>query len=340
MPEALLAPFAPCGQADDHVGRDDQAVPLPPACVPLALARDRHADERLREEQEARDDARRAACSSGAGRGASSARRRPRTPPCPRSRSLRGDLRWRPRRPVPGAGHACHRPREPHAHGAEDGDTQQRSMPDQRRCEARTEVDEGRAGGEDRTDHQPDRDRDLETGTVAGEEDVGGAQGVEPEEAPGRHEREGEQEHAGVAAPICRLARRVAEHERERAREPEDDEVEPVVLEVRVEARPEEQRDETDERQRRDDGARQHRRAEPPSPGAGRVLSDVRGFHRPVPWRIVRVPTRSVAASRLGGSVRGSARTGFLRRPSPRSRARIGLHCPSGRGSSAGRAHG
>src|SRR4029078_533751 len=31
--EALVAPFAPCGQGDDHVGRADQALALPPACV-------------------------------------------------------------------------------------------------------------------------------------------------------------------------------------------------------------------------------------------------------------------------------------------------------------------
>ena len=35
-PEPLVAPLAAGGQADDHVRRHDQAVPLPPARVPLA----------------------------------------------------------------------------------------------------------------------------------------------------------------------------------------------------------------------------------------------------------------------------------------------------------------
>ena len=200
---------------------------------------------------------------------------------------------------------------------------QQRSMPDQRRREARAQVDERRAGGEDRADHQPDRDRDLETRDGRCVKRMSGVpRAWRPRKPPVAMKARESRSTRASPAPIGGLARRVAEDERERAREPEDDEVEPVVLEVRVELRPEEQRDETDERQRRDDGARQHRRAEPPPPGAGRVRSDVRGFHRPVPWRIVRVPTRSMAASRLEGSVRGSARIGFLRgrrprRPSP-----------------------
>ena len=67
---------------------------------------------------------------------------------------------------------------------------------------------------------------------------------------PGRHECERQQQDARVSAPVRGLAGREAEHERDAADDPEDDEVRAVVLEVRVELRPEQQRDEADQRQR------------------------------------------------------------------------------------------
>ena len=94
---------------------------------------------------------------------------------------------------------------------------------------------------------------------------------MEPEEASGRHERQREEQDAGVAAPVGRLARRVAERDGDCADEAEDDEVELVVLDVRVELLAQEQREEPDERQRRrDDADREQRvRARPPVGLAG-----------------------------------------------------------------------
>src|SRR5580765_2259397 len=57
--EALLTPFPVCGVADDQERRHDQAVPLPPARMPLALTGERDAYQRLGEEYEAGDDGRR-----------------------------------------------------------------------------------------------------------------------------------------------------------------------------------------------------------------------------------------------------------------------------------------
>ena len=56
VPESLVAPFATRGEANDQVRRDDQAVPLPPARMPLALPGDRDPDHRLGQQQEAGDD--------------------------------------------------------------------------------------------------------------------------------------------------------------------------------------------------------------------------------------------------------------------------------------------
>ena len=79
------------------------------------------------------------------------------------------------------------------------------------------------------------------------EEDRRRPDGVEPEEASGRHERQREEQNARIAAPVGRLTRGVAERDRDRADEPEDDEVELVVLDVGVELGAQEQREETDE---------------------------------------------------------------------------------------------
>jgi hypothetical protein len=58
---------------------------------------------------------------------------------------------------------------------------------------------------------------------------------VEPHEAAGRHERQGEEEHAGVAATVGGLAGGEAESERDRPDQPEEHEVEPGIHEVGVE---------------------------------------------------------------------------------------------------------
>ena len=73
---------------------------------------------------------------------------------------------------------------------------------------------------------------------------------VQPHEAPGRHERQRQQQDAGISPALGGLAGRESEHERDAAHDPENDEVGPVVLEVRIEPRPEQQGDEADQRQR------------------------------------------------------------------------------------------
>ena len=83
------------------------------------------------------------------------------------------------------------------------------------------------------------------------EEDRGRPDRVEPKEPSGRHERQREEQDAGIAAPVGGLTCGVAERNGHRADEPEDDEVELVVLDVRVELGAEKQRDEPDEGQRR-----------------------------------------------------------------------------------------
>ena len=108
------------------------------------------------------------------------------------------------------------------------------------------------AGREHSAHEQPDRDGDLKPGILLREEDAGVPMACRPRKPPGGHEGEREQQDARVASPIGRLAGRVAEHERDAADDPEDDEVRPIVLEVRVELRPEQQRDEPDERERGD----------------------------------------------------------------------------------------
>jgi hypothetical protein len=94
---------------------------------------------------------------------------------------------------------------------------------------------------------------------------------VKPEEASGRHERQREEQDARVAPTVGRFARGVAERDRDRADEPEDDEMELVVLDVRVELGTHEQREETGEGQRRghDADREQGVRAGPPVGLAG-----------------------------------------------------------------------
>jgi hypothetical protein len=90
---------------------------------------------------------------------------------------------------------------------------------------------------------------------------------VETHEAPGRHECERQQEYTGVSPPVRRLACRIAEAERHTTDEAEDHEVRLVVMELRVQLRPEQQRDEPDQRQRdreeADDQDRPRPRSEP-----------------------------------------------------------------------------
>jgi hypothetical protein len=73
---------------------------------------------------------------------------------------------------------------------------------------------------------------------------------VKREETARRHERKGQEQDACIPPLIGSLACRVADNEGHGARDPEDHEVEPVVLEVRIELRAEQERDKPDQRQR------------------------------------------------------------------------------------------
>jgi hypothetical protein len=117
------------------------------------------------------------------------------------------------------------------------------------RRELRTQVDERRSCREDRAQQQPDGDGDFEARVVGREKDALCADRVQPHEAAGGHERQRQEEDAGVAAPVRRLPCRITEAERHRPDEAEEDEMEPVVLQVRVELPAEQERNQPDQRQ-------------------------------------------------------------------------------------------
>ena len=70
------------------------------------------------------------------------------------------------------------------------------------------------------------------------EEDLGRAQRMQAEEAARGHDREREEQDACVLPAVGGLSCRVAEDERDGTDESEDEEVQSVVLEMGVEARP------------------------------------------------------------------------------------------------------
>jgi hypothetical protein len=74
---------------------------------------------------------------------------------------------------------------------------------------------------------------------------------VQAEESPRSQEGERDQEDAGVAAAVRRVARKVAEHEDPDADRQEHGEVDAVVGPTRVELLAQQKRDEADQRQRR-----------------------------------------------------------------------------------------
>jgi hypothetical protein len=125
--------------------------------------------------------------------------------------------------------------------------------------ERRREVDERRRSREDGAHEETDEDRDEKPRVFLLEENARGPEGVKAEEAARRHERQREQQDPCVPAPVGRLTGGVAEGECDASGDPEDDEVQPVVLDVRVELLAEEERDEADERQRHH---QQHREPE------------------------------------------------------------------------------
>jgi hypothetical protein len=113
---------------------------------------------------------------------------------------------------------------------------------------AKSRVDERRRRRERRRHEQPDGDRNHEARVLLREEHLLGAECVQAQEAARRHEGERQEQHACVAAPVRRLAGGIAEDEGEAADEPEDDEVRPVVLDMRIELRAQKQRDEPHQR--------------------------------------------------------------------------------------------
>ncbi len=234
-PKPLVAPLAAGGQADDHVRHHDQAVPLPPARMPLPLARDRDADHGLGQEQEAGDDRDRqqvptvpedAPVANGADRVDDRPGDRERRHEVVRRRFGVGPLERR---------QILDRPDEPRDHHGQHRDPEQGTPPNQADADSRPDVDEGRGRREDRAHEQPHRDCDLEPGMLLREEDRRRSDRMQPEEASGRHERQREEQNASIAPPVGGLARRVAERDCDRADEPEDDEVQLVVLDMRVE---------------------------------------------------------------------------------------------------------
>jgi hypothetical protein len=238
------------GKTDDQVGGHDQEVPLPPARVPLALAGEGDADQGLGEQHEAGDH-----------------RGRQQVWPQAEDRPVAGGAgcvddraddredgeQASPRglavRPVE-RGQIQDGPDEPPAHRHQHGDAQEPAVADHERSEPGPHVDERGRRRERRADEQAHRDRDLEARVVPGEEHAACPERVKPHEAAGRHEGEREEKHPRVAAAVCRLAGREAEHERDRPHQPEEHEVDAVVLEVRVELRAQQQRSEPDQRQR------------------------------------------------------------------------------------------
>ena len=176
--EALVAPFATDGKADDQIGEDDQAVPLPPARVPLALPGERDADHRFGEQQETGDDSRRkqrGAVSEQAPvpNGAHRIDDRPEDRQRGEHASRRGLVirpaqRWQVRE----------RPEKPHGHDEQHRSSEHPPVAHQPRPELGPHIDERRARSEECAHEQPDRDRDLEAGAALGEEDAGRAEGV------------------------------------------------------------------------------------------------------------------------------------------------------------------
>jgi hypothetical protein len=237
--EPLVAPLSLRGEPDDEVGGHDQAMPLPPARVPLAFARDGDADHRFGQEQEARDHRRRE-----------------------QVRVVAEDD------PVPRRAHGVD-------DGPDDRDRRDQHVPSRfaaRAAERRQLRDRPREPDGHRAQHraheQADRDCNLEAGVLLREEDV---LRVESHEAAGGHERKREQQDARVSAPVGRLAGCVAEDERDAADEPEDHEVRAVVFEMRVELRATQQRREPDERERgRDTGVNAGRVDQKTAPTASR----------------------------------------------------------------------
>jgi hypothetical protein len=175
---------------------------------------------------------------------------------------------------------------------------------------------------------------------LLGEQDLRRSDRMEPEEATGGHEREREQQDARVTSPIGRLARRVTENECHRADDPEDDKVEPVVLDVRIEPRAKQQRHEPDQRQCGSDEADDDERtcARAPSKRCSPTRTHDTDFGRP---RFIGFLDRRQAKS---GAAQGSRTSPLILKASssasrgrrPRTAPRRGSGCRTSRSGDRG----
>ena len=171
LTEALLAPLVASREQDDHIGRDDQRVPFPPARMPSALTDQGGANQRFANEHEAGDDARRKQCQVPAERVQIAERRDPvdersdsSEDPQRRVRTLGGSTGKRRQL------HNC--PQRPQRHRSDDRATQRASMSHYRRRELRSQVHERRRAAKQPCDQQANRNRDLESGEIVVEENA------------------------------------------------------------------------------------------------------------------------------------------------------------------------
>ena len=117
--------------------------------------------------------------------------------------------------------------------------------------EPRSSVDECRRRYEHGGDDETGRDRDLEPREILADENAGRADRVQRQEGTRREKSHRQEEHPGITPPVGGLTRRVRERDNRQANRQEDHEVNAMVVPSRIEMRAQQQRDETDERQRR-----------------------------------------------------------------------------------------
>ena len=147
------------------------------------------------------------------------------------------------------------------------------SVLDHSKRKARSDVDERRGAREQSGDRHTTRNRDLETRNLVVEEDPGGSDGVNGQEATGHEEREGEQKDAGITAPIGGLPSDIGKDARTSADGQEQHEVQTGVAPLGIKMSPQKQRHKADERKdRRADPRRAHRDARNASSSPHRAL--------------------------------------------------------------------
>ena len=289
-------------------------MPLPPARVPFALPRDRDADHRFGEQQEAGDDSRRkqrgavseeAPVPNGAHRKDDRPEdRHARRARCPVAASLFG--------PLSGGRFASVQ----RNHVAMTINTAPRSFP-------RWRINRGPRSGRASTNAEPAAKNALTSSPtgiaiwkparLSEKRTPAVPKAWRPMKPPVAMNASDRSKYAGVPPPVGCLACRIAESERHTADEAEDDEMRLMVMELGVELRPKQQRDEPDQRQRDREEAGDHNRPRPRSepreaqpPGGGASPGSVRTRFA--------VPTSTFLEVGRGSHVCGSAARTILRR--------------------------